>query len=359
MRITFVLPTVNMSGGIRVVAIYAQWLKQQGHQIFLISQPPARPHWKQQVRGLLKGQGLPPPPQRPGSHLDRLDVPHVMLPVQRPVLDADVPDADVIIATWWETAEWVAALSPRKGAKVYFVQHHEVFDWLPQARCRGSYRLPLHKIVVARWLQDVMAQDYGDTEVDLVPNGVDPVQFHAPVRGKQARPTVGFLYSHADFKGVDITLAAVAQLRQHLPELRAVSFGMDVPPPELGLDFVFNPAQDSIRDLYAACDVWLTASRSEGFNLPAMEAMACRTPVISTRTGWPEEAIHDGMNGYLVDINDATTLAQRAAQVLSLPDADWRAMSAAAYATVQDKDWPSCARLFEQALLRRCQQVPH
>jgi hypothetical protein len=30
------------------------------------------------------------------------------------------------------------------------------------------------------------------------------------------------------------------------------------------------------------CDAWMTCSRSEGFNLPALEAMACRTPVVLT-----------------------------------------------------------------------------
>ena len=58
MKITFVLPTVSMSGGIRVVAIYAQWLARQGHQVFLISQPPAAPSFKQKVKRVLQGQGL-------------------------------------------------------------------------------------------------------------------------------------------------------------------------------------------------------------------------------------------------------------------------------------------------------------
>jgi len=31
-----------------------------------------------------------------------------------------------------------------------------------------------------------------------------------------------------------------------------------------------------------------------------MEAMACRTPVVSTNTGWPSEAIKSGWNGILV-----------------------------------------------------------
>ena len=73
-------------------------------------------------------------------------------------VDADLPDADIVIATWWETAEWVNALSPAKGRKVYFIQHHEVFSYLPVERSRATYRLPLHKIVISRWLKDLMEQ---------------------------------------------------------------------------------------------------------------------------------------------------------------------------------------------------------
>ena len=67
----------------------------------------------------------------------------------------DVPDADgVVVATSWETAEWALALPESKGARAYFVQHHEGFDWLPVSG-RGHLRPPLHKIVrSAPWLVD-------------------------------------------------------------------------------------------------------------------------------------------------------------------------------------------------------------
>src|SRR5262245_42601030 len=43
-------------------------------------------------------------------------------------------------------------------------------------------------------------------------------------------------------------------------------------------ELVLSPPQDRIRDLYARCDVWLTASRSDGFNLPAIESMLAEHP---------------------------------------------------------------------------------
>jgi glycosyltransferase involved in cell wall biosynthesis len=359
MKITFVLPTLDMSGGNRVVAIYARKLTDRGHEVFLVSPPGNRDRLKGDIRNFfLRMSGRPRQSRslaRPlKSHVGNLNLNYRQLEKWRPVVDKDVPDADVVVATWWETAEWVSALSATKGAKVYFVQGHEVYPWLPVQRCKATYRLPLYKIVVARWLSEVMAREYGERGVDIVHNSVDHEQFRAAPRSKQGRPTVGFLYSGAALKGVDITLRAIALLRERLPDLRVISFGMATPDVSVtaGIEFHHDPDQSSLAGLYASCDVWLTASRIEGFNLPAMEAMACRTPVISTRTGWPEEAIVDGVNGYSVPIDDAKALADAAHRLLVLPDAQWRTMSEAAFETVRNSSWDHSCSLFESALMR-------
>jgi glycosyltransferase involved in cell wall biosynthesis len=113
-----------------------------------------------------------------------------------------------------------------------------------------------------------------------------------------------------------------------------------------------EPPQDKLRDLYGQCDVWLAASRSEGFNVTAMEAMACRVPVVSTRTGWPEEAIVAGRNGVLVDVDDIDGIVVGAVWVLGLDDKAWRAISEYGYQTVAESNWENSARLFEQALMK-------
>lgn len=355
MRITFVLPTVDMSGGVRVVAIYAKALAGKGHDVVLVSPPPKPVSLKRKLKAVISGQRWTKDKKQP-SHLDSLGLDHKILDRWRPVTNADVPDADVVIATWWETAEWIHALSESKGTKVHFIQHHEVFDHLPVERCKATYSLPLRKIVIARWLADVMRDQYGDVEVDLVSNAVDHDQFHAEVRGKQSVPTVGFLFHRAVFKGVDLTLEAIERLRGEFPALRVIAFGAEMPDVDLmangRIEFHHLPPQEKLRELYAQCDVWLTASRSEGFNLPAMEAMACRTPVVSTRTGWPEEAIETGKNGVLVEVDDVNGLARGAAWILALTDDEWRRVSQSAYATVAASSWKASAKKFEQALER-------
>jgi len=358
MRITFISPPVNMSGGIKVMAIYAKALAERGHNVSIISLPLEKISFITKLKSFLKGRGWISKPTT-ASHIDGLGLNHKVLERFRPITDHDLLDSDVVIATWWLTAEWVYALSDGKGAKVYFIQGHEVYSHLPVDRCRATYQLPLHKIVIARWLQDLMQTEYGNKVVDLVPNSVDHSQFFAGLRGKQPVPTLGFLYSPAQLKGVDITLKAIAKLRDQFPNLRVISFGISVPEGcsdfDSRIEFHHSPEQDSIRDLYAQCDVWVTTSRAEGFNLPAMEAMACRTPVVSTRTGWPEEAVVNSKNGYLVEVDDVETLTKCVYKVLSLSDEKWREMSGNAYETVKNSSWRTSTDLFEKALEHACQ----
>jgi len=359
MRITFITPTMGLGGGPRVIVIYAQALVRMGHTVRIISQPPKQTSERKKVASLITNpRRFDQQPLK--SHLDGSGLDHFMIDRWRPITNDDVPDADIVIATWWETAEWVNAFGPNKGAKVYFIQHHEVFPYLPIERCEATYRMPLHKIVVARWLQQVMATRYNDRIVDIVTNSVDKSQFFAADRRKQITPTVGVLYTATPWKGLDVSLSALQLLRKTFPSLQIISFGNQQPskkmPLPLDATFFYSPPQDKIRDIYAECDVWITASRSEGFNLPAMEAMACRTPVVSTRTGWPEEAIKPYVNGVLVDIDDRVGLAKGIHWVLSQSDDDWRSLSLNAYATVATSSWQASAEMFERALKHACRR---
>lgn len=351
MKVTFVSPALNIGGGIRVISIYAELLQKRGHEVVVVAPPSAPP--RRPLRDILRGRrAKAPAPER--SHFDGKDVRLSILNKPRPVREADVEDADAVIATWWETAEWVNSLSPRAGSKFYFVQHHEVHDYLPRARVAATYRMPLRKIVIAQWLSDTMAREYGDRDVDIVPNSVDHDQFFAPARGKQACPTVGTLYSPVYWKRFDLAMKALMKVRENIPNLVVRCFGNEPPREPLPsfVEFSCHPPQDALRQIYAACDVWLTASSTEGFNLPAMEAMACRTPVVATRTGWPAEAVVDGVNGACVAVDDLEALARQTERLLRSSDADWRRMSAQAFETVRASRWEESTAQFERALQR-------
>lgn len=351
MRITFVCAALDLSGGARIIATYAKLLAAAGHHVSVVAPLRPVPPLRRRLRSLLT-TGHWDPHHGSRSHFDGLGLDIRRTP-QAPVTERDVPDADVVIATWWETAEWVSTFSARKGAKVYLVQGHEVFDFLPVERVKATYHLPLSKIVVSRWLQRIMEDDYGDRTSVLVPNAIDHAHFTAPVREKQPVPTVGFMYGPGSIKGTDIALEAVRRLRAVLPQLRVVSFGSQAPADARafeGIEYRRQPSPEQLREAYASCDVWLCPSRSEGFGLPAMEAMGCRTPVVATPVGWPQDAIRDGWNGYLVPPGDAQATFEAALKLLQLDAPGWKAVSDQAQQTARAFTWDKSYAQFEAAL---------
>jgi len=61
-------------------------------------------------------------------------------------------------------------------------------------------------------------------------------------------------------------------------------------------------SQEWLRDnLYHKVSVYLCASQYEGTPNPALEALACGLPVITTSVGNMPELINDGVNGYIVE----------------------------------------------------------
>jgi len=307
---------------------------------------------RRKLKSFLLGRGWPG--AEPASYFEGTKVEHRVLEKARPVTDADVPDADVVLATFYTTAYWVRRLSPAKGAKAIFIQNYEVEEGKLNPELDATWRMPMHKITISKWLLQLAREQFGDAMVSLVPNSVDLEQFHAPPRSKSSVPTVGLLYSLFSQKGCRTSLRALKRAAAAMPSLRLVSFGSEPPDFRLPLprfaEFHQRPPQDKLRELYAQCDVWLSGSVREGFCLPLIEAMACRCPVVSTRSGGPTDIVEEGVNGYLTDVGDEEALADRVLRVLNLSEEEWQRMSEAAYRTATRFTWDDAAELFEQAL---------
>jgi N-acetyl-alpha-D-glucosaminyl L-malate synthase BshA len=82
-------------------------------------------------------------------------------------------------------------------------------------------------------------------------------------------------------------------------------------------DVIFAGQVPNIADYLSVADLLLMPSETESFGLAALEAMACETPVIATRTGGLPEVVIDGETGYLVEVGDTRAMAERAAEILS------------------------------------------
>jgi len=345
MKITFLMPADDLTGGNRVVGMYAKLLRERGHDVLVVSNAPDRPSLRERVRALRDGRWremrsrMRPPP----GHIALSGVPRKVLERPRPITAADLPDADVLIATWWETAVWMQRMPASKGRKVHLIQGYEVWTGDDtRARVHAALRLPNRKIAISASLARDIEAELGDLGIAVVPNAVDLVQFDAPPRPRGAPPTVGFIYAHARFKGADTCVRACELARRELPDLRVLAFGGDAQSRELplpvGAQFVHRPAQDRIASLYARCDAWLFGSRLDSFGLPILEAMACRTPVIGVPVGAAPELLADG-GGMLVPPESPEAMAAAIVALCRGPEGEWRGASERAHARAHGYSW--------------------
>jgi len=78
----------------------------------------------------------------------------------------------------------------------------------------------------------------------------------------------------------------------------------------------FLGKQDAIEEILSVSDLFLMPSRSESFGLAALEAMACKVPVISSNAGGLPELNVDGVTGFLKEIGDVDGMAESAIYIL-------------------------------------------
>jgi glycosyltransferase involved in cell wall biosynthesis len=353
MKITFVLGTANLTGGVRIVAEHARMLHANGHDVTVVCKRPVLPGRLTRVWRKLRGQRIKR--TTTASHLDAAAYPVVMVGRPGPIVAADVPDADLVIATWWETAEWVAGFPREKGVKVNFLQHYEVHPWLPADRVKAVWRLPMRKIVVSEWLAGIAREEFGDPTAILVPNGLDLEVFRYVDRGPSGRRIIGGMYAGVgkeSFKRFWLAVETVRTLLSRDAACRFVGFGARAAGPgELpeGSEFEIAPPQKRIAEIYASCDCWLFTSDKEGYGLPLLEAMASGTPVVATPAGAAPELLASG-GGRLVDSDDPEVLADAVEEILGLDEASWRAMSRAARAEAEKHSWTAVGDRMEAAL---------
>ncbi len=78
----------------------------------------------------------------------------------------------------------------------------------------------------------------------------------------------------------------------------------------------FMGNSDEVHKILCLTDLFLLPSEIESFGLAALEAMACRVPVISTNVGGLPEVNKHGFSGYLSDVGDVDAMAKNALSIL-------------------------------------------
>jgi glycosyltransferase involved in cell wall biosynthesis len=346
MRVTFLLPTVDLSGGNRVVASLALHLQHRGHRLTVVSTAAPRRPWGCRLRDAVCGRWGTP------SHFDGLPLRHRRLPHPGPVTDTDLPDADVLVATWWRTAEWAARVGPGKGARLHLVQDWEVWDGRPE-RVEAVLRSPVPKVAVSEYLGRLLEKRFGRPPVAVIPNAVDAGTFAPASAGPPVGPTcVGWAYSARHDKGSDLCAEAFRLAAERVPGLRALVIGNERPAPgalPAGARFWYRARDQALASVYRRCRAWLFGSRREGFGLPLLEALACGVPTVATPAGAAPQLLAGG-GGLLVPGDDPAAMADALLAVLAAEPAAWRKWSTAGRATAAGWTWEDAVARFERAL---------
>ncbi|MEP7027104.1 MAG: glycosyltransferase family 4 protein [Candidatus Eisenbacteria bacterium] len=352
MRITFALPFLTMTGGIRVVFEHTRQLERLGHVVQLVV-PAIRPGLPFTARGRAKLRSylhdrLVDRPERTLAWYGLSDRAQVV-----DELRADkFPDADVLIATSWPTAGLVADAPARCGKKAYFLQHYEVFEPGQDAAVDATWRLPLERIVIAGWLARLARERFGVATWGPVINGVNLDQFRPEDRLENDPPVVGMMYELQPWKGVADGFEAIRLARESLPGLRVHLFGRYRLRHALraGDRYERNPSQERIAQIYRSCDLFLSPSWSEGCQLPPMEAMASGCAVVATRVG----GIPDyGIEGRTVLVAEPRDPAALAAHLVRLREdrVAREALAAAGLERIREFPWESASAALERCLV--------
>lgn len=90
---------------------------------------------------------------------------------------------------------------------------------------------------------------------------------------------------------------------------------------ELGVEkniiFTGNIDYFEIPKIYNAADVVALCSKNEGFGLAITEGMACGNPIVGTNVGGIPIQVKNGVNGFLVDVNDIKGTAESFIRLLT------------------------------------------
>lgn len=313
MRIVFVLPggAPQPIGGFKVVYEYANALAHRDHDVTVVHPAYASNDfsWYSAVRSQLLSY-----PIKGLMGLWRPDRWFAMDPRVRmlwvPALRAELlPDADAVVATWWRTAELVSALPSRKGRKYYLIQHLETWGG-PRQRVLATWKLPLKKIVIARWLRRI-ASELGE-RCHYIPNGLNFDAF-----GIDSDPadrdsfSVAMLYHELAWKGSRNGVEALHLAKESVPKLRVELFGTSgaVNLPEW-ISYTRDPPQAQLRALYNRAAIFVAPSWTEGWPLPPAEALMCGCALACTEIGGHLEYAIEGRTALLSPPRDPTALAR-------------------------------------------------
>lgn len=368
LKITFLLPgypTIPI-GGFRIIYQYANEMIERGHQVTIV-----HPLRVPLLEGFTEGTSKSTPNiakqlwrkirnfrtylSHPSPAAWQIVNPRVKMVYhfETPSINA-LPKADILVATGVGTAPLVHQAPPSKGRKLYFIQGFETVMGNSLEAVMMTWHYPFRKIVISKWLEQI-GSDHGVSNIRYIPNAIDHAIFRITPEANSDTPrplSILSLWHSAAYKGVDDALKAISDVHDRHPGIQVTFFGTAPRPAALPAwtNYVRSPKQSELVQLYNTHSIFVSASKSEGFGLTPMEAMACGCCFVGTNAGgYLDYAVHEH-NALLSSIEDPESLATNILRVIDSPDL-LESLSRQGQTDVQHFSWEKSAAAFEQTLL--------
>ena len=308
MKINFILPFKprRPAGGFRVMYEYANRLAQKGYQVHLTF-PLKTPYMKYR---------LPYPARFVLSKIERFSLsewfdfdPTVTMSYVPEVKDKYIPDADVVIATWWSTVFEMGKLSPSKGKKINLIQGFENWEGHEDLLYASYDMKDTVNIVVASYLEK-MVRRHTQNRIELIENGIDDSVYYVVHRIDERRPaTVSMMYSPQEIKGSKYGLEALQLVKEEIPELKVGMFGISPPPDKLPSWVSYYRDPINLREVYNNNAIFISNSFTEGFGLVSVEAMFCGCALVCTDIEGHQEYAFEKKTALLVEAGNSRQMA--------------------------------------------------
>ncbi|MEO7234365.1 MAG: glycosyltransferase [Lapillicoccus sp.] len=264
-----------------------------------------------------------------------------------------------------------AFLTTRMGLPTAMTWHCMLDRFAPVVSALGVVRRWAGGGMAMSAVSDVAAQPLRRVlgsagEVHVLPNGIDVAAWRPAPGG--VRPDDGVVRF--------VTAMRLAARKRPVPMLRVLRRVRDLVPADVPLHLeILGDGPDrgsverylaehgmqgwvslpgrvprtSLRDRYAAADVYLSPARLESFGIAALEARTAGLPVVAPEGSGVGEFVRDGVNGYLTADDDAMA----AALARLATDGDLRGrMRAHNLGQPPAQDWPRVADLAEAEYAR-------
>jgi glycosyltransferase involved in cell wall biosynthesis len=242
------------------------------------------------------------------------------------------------------TAAWLAR-SHRRAPLV--AARRVVFPLSRGALGLARYRAAARILAISQTVRnELLTAGLDANRIEIVPDGVQIPPAITPDARENARKRWGFrpddtviecVGALTPEKGHALLIDAFAKLRREVSNCRLLLAGegrlraqleRQAHEAGLGSEIVFAGFVADVESVYAAGDLFVFPSLSEGAGSSLIQAMAYGLPVLGFARGGVAEIIEDGRTGVLVQETNAEALASTAVRMLR--DSEFREQSARA-----------------------------